>query len=161
MDTLDRLPGWTKTVVFEHTVWKWLPFLVLLGVLAGVGGLAIALAAQDSVNNLLGSLMIFMGQPYKAGQHIVVQGHDGFVEQIGLRCTKIRVLTGALTVIPNEKMANLDVENIGHRNFIRRQTSIRLDRTPHPNRAITPITRPCAMRCSTRSPVCGPPGRVR
>jgi MscS family membrane protein len=100
----------------------------LVGVLAGVGvgGLAIALAAQDSLKNLLGSLMIFMDQPYKPGQRIVVQGHDGFVERIGLRSTKIRMLTGALTVIPNEKMANLDIENIGRRNFIRRQTSIRL-----------------------------------
>jgi MscS family membrane protein len=102
--------------------------LPIVGVLAGVGvsGLAIALAAQDSLKNLLGSLMIFMDQPYKPGQRIVVQGHDGFVEEIGLRSTKIRMLTGALTAIPNEKMASLDVENIGRRKFIRRQTSIRL-----------------------------------
>ncbi|MFV1972290.1 MAG: mechanosensitive ion channel family protein [Thiohalobacterales bacterium] len=102
--------------------------LPIVGVLAGVGvgGLAIALAAQDSLKNLLGSLMIFMDQPYKPGQRIVVQGHDGFVEQIGLRSTKIRMLTGALTAIPNEKMASMDVENIGRRNFIRRQTSLRL-----------------------------------
>jgi MscS family membrane protein len=103
--------------------------LPLVGVLAGVGvgGLAIALAAQDSLKNLLGSLMIFMDKPYKPGQRIVVEGHDGFVEQIGLRSTKIRMLTGAQTSIPNERMARLDIENIGRRNFIRRQTSIRLD----------------------------------
>lgn len=102
--------------------------LPVVGVLAGVGvsGLAIALAAQDSLKNLLGSLMIFMDQPYTPGQRIVVQGHDGFVENIGLRSTKIRMLDGALTAIPNEKMASLDIENIGRRNFIRRQTSIRL-----------------------------------
>ncbi len=102
--------------------------LPLVGVLAGVGvgGLAIALAAQDSLKNLLGSLMIFMDQPYKPGQRIVVEGHDGFVEQIGLRSTKIRMLSGAQTSIPNERMARLDIENIGRRTFIRRQTSIRL-----------------------------------
>jgi MscS family membrane protein len=101
----------------------------LVGVLAGVGvgGLAIALAAQDSLKNLLGSLMIFMDQPYKPGQRIVVEQHDGFVEQIGLRSTKIRMLSGALTSIPNEKMARLDIENIGRRTFIRRQTSIKLN----------------------------------
>ncbi len=100
----------------------------LVGVLAGVGvgGLAIALAAQDSLKNLLGSLMIFMDQPYKPGERIIVQGHDGFVEQIGLRSTKIRMLEGALTSIPNEKMASLDIENIGRRKFIRRQTNLRL-----------------------------------
>ena len=102
--------------------------LPVVGVLAGVGvsGLAIALAAQDSLKNLLGSLMIFMDQPYTPGQRIVVQGHDGFVEQIGLRSTKIRMLDGALTSIPNEKMASLDIENIGRRTYIRRQTCIRL-----------------------------------
>jgi MscS family membrane protein len=100
----------------------------LVGVLAGVGvgGLAIALAAQDSLKNLLGSLMIFMDQPYKPGERIVVQGHDGFVEQIGLRSTRIRMLNGALTTIPNEKMASADIENIGRRQFIRRQTRLRL-----------------------------------
>jgi MscS family membrane protein len=100
----------------------------LVGVLTGVGvgGLAIALAAQDSLKNLLGSLMIFMDQPYKPGERIVVESHDGFVEQIGLRSTKIRMLDGALTSIPNEKMANLDIENIGRRSFIRRQTNITL-----------------------------------
>jgi len=102
--------------------------LPLVGVLAGVGvgGLAIALAAQDSLKNLLGSLMIFMDQPYTPGQRIVVEGHDGFVEQIGLRSTKIRMLSGALTSIPNERMARLDIENIGRRSFIRRQTNVRL-----------------------------------
>jgi hypothetical protein len=79
--------------------------LPVVGVLAGVGvsGLAIALAAQDSLKNLLGSLMICMDQPYTPGQRIVVQGHDGFVENIGLRSTKIRMLDDALTAIPNEK----------------------------------------------------------
>jgi len=81
---------------------------------------------QDSLKNLLGSLMIFMDKPYKPGQRIVVEGHDGFVEQIGLRSTKIRMLTGAQTSIPNERMARLDIENIGRRSFIRRQSSIRL-----------------------------------
>jgi len=100
----------------------------LLGVLAGVGvgGLAIALAAQDSLKNLLGSLTVFMDKPYRPGQRIVVQGHDGFVEEIGLRSTKIRLLNGSLASLPNEKMANLDIENIARREFIRRRTTIRL-----------------------------------
>jgi len=108
----------------------------LVGVLAGVGvgGLAIALAAQDSLKNLLGSLMIFMDQPYKPGQRIIVEGHDGFVEQIGLRSTKIRMLDGALTSIPNERMASLDIENIGRRSFIRRQTSITITYATPPDK---------------------------
>ncbi len=110
--------------------------LPLLGVLAGVGvgGLAIALAAQDSLKNLLGSLMIFMDQPYKPGQRIVVEGQDGFVEQIGLRSTRIRNLDGSLTTIPNEKMARLDVENIGERTFMRRVANLRLPIDTPPDR---------------------------
>jgi MscS family membrane protein len=113
------------TIIFYGASQVGLP---LVGVLAGVGvgGLAIALAAQDSLKNLLGSLMIFLDKPYKPGQRIVVEGHDGFVEQIGLRSTKIRMLTGAQTSIPNERMARLDIENIGRRSFIRRTASIRL-----------------------------------
>ncbi len=108
----------------------------LVGVLAGVGvgGLAIALAAQDSLKNLLGSLMIFMDQPYKPGERIVVENHDGFVEQIGLRSTKIQMLDGAITSIPNERMASLDIENIGRRKFIRRQTNITLSYATSPGK---------------------------
>ena len=100
----------------------------IFGVLAGVGvgGLAVALAAQDSLKNLLGSLMIFMDQPYKPGQRIVVQGYDGFVEEIGLRSTRLRLLSGAMATIPNETMARLEIENIGQRNLIRRNMKLSL-----------------------------------
>ena len=102
--------------------------LPLLGVIAGVGvgGLAIALAAQDSLKNLLGSLMIFMDQPYKPGQRIIAETQDGFVEQIGLRSTRIRQMGGSLITIPNEKMARMDIENIGERTFFRRVANLRL-----------------------------------
>jgi MscS family membrane protein len=90
----------------------------------GVGGLAVALAAQDTLKNLLGSIMILLDKPYKVGQRIVANGHDGIVEEIGLRSTRIRLLTGHQTVIPNDEMAKIDVENIGQRPHIRRLTNI-------------------------------------
>ena len=90
----------------------------------GVGGLAVALAAQDTLKNLLGSIMILLDKPYKVGQRVVVKGHDGVVEEIGLRSTRIRLLTGHQTVIPNEEMAKIDIENIGQRPHIRRLTNI-------------------------------------
>jgi MscS family membrane protein len=90
----------------------------------GVGGLAVALAAQDTLKNLLGSIMILLDKPYKVGQRIVVKGHDGVVEEIGLRSTKMRLLTGHLTTIPNDEMARIDIENIGSRPHIRRLTNI-------------------------------------
>ena len=90
----------------------------------GVGGIAIALAAQDTLKNFLGSLMIFLDKPYEVGERIVVQGHDGVVEEIGLRSTKMRLLTGHQTTIPNDEMARIDIENIGRRPHIRRLTNI-------------------------------------
>jgi len=90
----------------------------------GVGGLAVALAAQDTLKNLLGSIMILLDKPYKVGQRIVAKGHDGVVEEIGLRSTRIRLLTGHQTAIPNEEMAKIDIENIGQRPHIRRKTNI-------------------------------------
>jgi len=93
---------------------------------AGVGGLALALAAQDALKNVFGSIMITLDKPYAVGERIAVQGYDGFVEEIGLRSTKIRLLSGHQTSIPNEVMARSDIENIGRRPYIRRSATIQL-----------------------------------
>ena len=90
----------------------------------GVGGIAIALAAQDTLKNFFGSIMILLDKPYNVGQRIVIKGHDGVVEEIGLRSTKIRLLNGHQTTVPNEQMAGTDIENIGRRPHIRRLTNI-------------------------------------
>lgn len=90
----------------------------------GVGGLAVALGAQDTLKNLLGSIMILLDKPYRVGQRIVAKGHDGIVEEIGLRSTRLRLLTGHQTTIPNEEMAKIDIENIGLRPHIRRVANI-------------------------------------
>jgi MscS family membrane protein len=90
----------------------------------GIGGLAIALAARPTIENIIGSFMIFLDKPYQVGQRVNVLGQDGTVESIGLRSTKIRLLTGHLTSIPNEKMAAVEVENIGRRPHIRRLFNI-------------------------------------
>ncbi len=76
-------------------------------VLAGLGvtGLATALAAQDTLRSFIGSLMILLDRPYQVGERVVVKGHDGIVEEIGLRSTQIRELSGHLTTIPNADMA--------------------------------------------------------
>ena len=93
---------------------------------AGVGGLAFALAAQDTLKNLFGSMMIFLDKPYRVGERIVTKNYDGVVEEIGLRSTRIRLLTGHQVTIPNEDMARTHIENIGRRPHIRRATSLAL-----------------------------------
>ncbi len=93
---------------------------------AGVGGLAVALAAQDTLKNVFGSIMITLDKPYQVGERIKTKGYDGFVEEIGLRSTKIRLLTGHQASIPNEEMARSDIENIGRRPHIRHTATIQM-----------------------------------
>jgi len=90
----------------------------------GIGGLAIALASQDTLKNFFGSLMIILDKPFKIGDRVVTQGYDGVVEQIGFRSTRVRTLTGNEVTIPNNMMASVSVENIGRRPSIRRLTNI-------------------------------------
>jgi MscS family membrane protein len=86
----------------------------------GVGGLALALAAQDTVKNFFGSLVIFADKPFELGERIVVDGHDGAIEQVGFRSTRIRTLDGHLVTIPNGELANKTIQNISKRPHIRR-----------------------------------------
>lgn len=90
----------------------------------GIGGLAVALAAQDTLKNFFGSIMIMLDKPFTVGDRVVVDGVDGPVEDIGFRSTRIRTLTGHLVAVPNEKMARINIENIGRRPSIRRLTNI-------------------------------------
>jgi len=93
---------------------------------ASVTGLAVALAAQSTLRNVFGSLMILLDKPFRVDQRIKILGHDGVVEEIGLRSTKIRLLNGNVTSIPNDKVADAEIENIGMRPFIKRVSNIAL-----------------------------------
>lgn len=90
----------------------------------GVGGLAIALAAQDTIKNFFGSLVILGDKPFEIGDRIVVDGHDGPVVDVGFRSTKIRTLDGHLVTVPNSETVNKTVQNIGKRPYIRRVANI-------------------------------------
>ena len=90
----------------------------------GVGGLALALAAQDTIKNFFGSIVIISDKPYQVGERVVVDGHDGAIESVGMRSTRIRTLEGNQVTIPNGEMANKSILNIGRRPFIRRVANI-------------------------------------
>jgi MscS family membrane protein len=90
----------------------------------GIGGLAVALAAQDTLKNFFGSIMIMLDKPFSVGQRVLVESYDGVVENIGFRSTRVRTLTGHLVTVPNEKMATNAIENVGRRPSIRRLTNI-------------------------------------
>ena len=95
---------------------------ILLG--AGVGGVAIALAAKDTIANFFGSVTIFADRPFQVDELVKIGEHLGPVEEVGFRSTKIRTLQGHLVTVPNSVIANSMVENIGRRPFIRRTSNI-------------------------------------
>ncbi len=133
---VGRLLGLVVAVIvfLEGGQYLGIPLTTLLAG-AGVGGVALALAAQDMLKNLFGSLMILFDKPFRLGERIVAHGYDGVVEEIGLRSTRIRTLTGHQVTIPNEQMARVDIENIGRRPHIRRHTNLRLPIDTSPEKA--------------------------
>ncbi|MBL9214787.1 MAG: mechanosensitive ion channel family protein [Opitutaceae bacterium] len=78
----------------------------------GIGGLAFALAAQDTIANLFGSVVVAIDQPFKVGEAIRIGTNAGTVEDIGLRSTKIRLPDRSLVVIPNRTVANESIVNL-------------------------------------------------
>ena len=91
---------------------------------AGVGGIAIALAAKDTIANFFGSITIFTDRPFQMGELVKIGEHLGPVEEVGFRSTRVRTLQGHLVTIPNSVIANSTVENLGKRPFIRRTSNI-------------------------------------
>ncbi len=90
-------------------------FSLLAGL--GIGGLAFALAAQETVGNFFGSIAIFMDKPFRIGDRVQVEGYDGVVTDIGLRSTKIRTrYEGRIVTIPNMRVARADIVNVDSEN---------------------------------------------
>lgn len=78
----------------------------------GIGGLALAMAAKDSVSNIFGGVMIFTDKPFKVGDRIKINGFDGTIEEIGLRTSRMRTLEGRRVTIPNSLFTGDMVENV-------------------------------------------------
>ncbi|MFI5337147.1 MAG: mechanosensitive ion channel family protein [Opitutales bacterium] len=77
----------------------------------GIGGLAFALAAQDTIANLFGSFVVVIDQPFRVGDYVKIGTAEGNVEDIGLRSTKIRTAARTLIVIPNKAVASEAITN--------------------------------------------------
>ena len=98
----------------------------------GIGGVALALAAQKTVENLFGSLSILADQPFRVGDTVKVDSIEGTVETIGLRSTRIRTAERTLVVFPNGKLADMRIESLGPRDRIRFATKLQLARGTPP-----------------------------
>ncbi len=136
---LERLAGKSDTSLDNHVVpliKKVLRvFVIIVGglfilqnldvnitaLLAGIsiGGLALALAAQDTLKNFFGSLMIFIDKPFSVGHWISSGDIDGTVEEVGFRSTRVRTFRNSLTYVPNGKLADATIDNHGLRKYRR------------------------------------------
>jgi len=90
----------------------------------GIGGLAVALGAQKTLENLFGTLSIGVDQPMREGDFVKLYDFLGTVEQIGLRSTRIRTLDRTIVTIPNGELANQRIESYTARDRLRLATTI-------------------------------------
>jgi MscS family membrane protein len=100
--------------------------LNITGLLAGLGlgGIAFALAAQDTVRNFFGSITVLVDRPFQVGDWIVVAGIEGTVEKVGFRSTRIRTFYNSLVTLPNSNLISADVDNYGARRYRRWKTNL-------------------------------------
>ncbi|MFA0963236.1 mechanosensitive ion channel family protein [Roseivirga sp. BDSF3-8] len=92
-----------------------------------IGGLAFALAAQETIKNFFGSLMIFVDKPFQIGDWITSGGEiDGTVEEVGFRSTRIRTFRNSVTSVPNGKLADMTIDNHGLRVYRRFYTRLNI-----------------------------------
>ncbi len=99
---------------------------------ASIGGIAVAFAAQDSVKNLIGTIVIFLDKPFQLGDWVEIGNVVGTVENVGLRSTRVRAADTSIFQIPNSKVSEVDINNKGLRIYRRYQTElgIRYDTPP-------------------------------
>lgn len=91
-----------------------------------IGGLAIGLAAQDTLANLFGAVAIFADKPFRVGDRIKLDAVDGMVETIGMRSTRVRSLDGHLITIPNKTMGSATITNVTARPNIKTEMNLGL-----------------------------------
>jgi len=117
----------------------------------GLGGLAFALAAKDTIANFFGSIMIFIDKPFQIGDWIVIGKVEGTVEEVGFRTTRVRTFYNSLVTVPNASITNTNVDNYGMREYRRYTTTLGLAYD-------TPIPKIEAFCAALRAVIEGMPG---
>lgn len=110
--------------------------LDITGLLAGFSilGAMVALAGQDTVKNIFGSLTVLVDRSFQVGDRIEVQGIDGVVEELGFRSTRIRTNEETLVTLPNSLLLTSSVDNWGRRSGRRFDTGVTIDYSSEPER---------------------------
>ncbi len=89
-----------------------------------IGGIALALAAQDTVRNLLGSIMVFIDKPFQVGDFVELDGEFGSIVEVGFRSTRIMTKDTSIISLPNGTVANMKIRNLGIRPYRMLETEI-------------------------------------
>ena len=92
----------------------------------GLGGLAVALAAQDTIRNLLGGVTIFADRPFQVGDWVVMNDIEGTVEHVGFRSSRVRTFYNSVVTVPNARIVDTHVDNMGLRQWRRYKTTLGL-----------------------------------
>ncbi|MDC0255114.1 mechanosensitive ion channel family protein [Bacteriovoracales bacterium] len=101
----------------------------------GIGGIAFALAAKDTLSNIFGSLTVLVDRPFSIGDWVVIDGEtEGTVEDVGLRSTRIRTFYDSLITVPNGQLTNLNIDNFGQRQYRRFRTRISIEYSTPPEK---------------------------
>ena len=100
----------------------------------GIGGIAVALAARDSIRNLIGGATILADKPFQVGDWVVIGDFEGTVEQVGFRSTRIRTFADSLISMPNARITDTEVNNMGRRSWRRYSTTLGLAYYTDPDR---------------------------
>jgi len=98
----------------------------------GISGLALALAAKDTISNLFGATTVLLDRPFKIGDWVIIDSVEGEVCEISLRTTLVRTAADTIVTVPNANLVNTPVENFGKRRWRRWQTTLHLDLNSDP-----------------------------
>ena len=98
----------------------------------GIGGLAFAFAAKDTIENFFGSVAVVLDRPFEVGDWVVIDGTEGIIEELGFRSTRIRTFYNSLVTVPNATLVRAVVDNYGRRKYRRWKTmvGVQYDTTP-------------------------------
>ena len=105
----------------------------------GIGGLAVALAAQDALANLFGYFIILADEPFNIGEYVVFDGISGIVESVGFRSTRIRVLDQSLVTVPNRTVMNASITNWSRLEKRRLNMTLGLEYRSTPDEVLTVV----------------------
>ena len=100
----------------------------------GIGGLAVAFAAKDTIENLFGSIAVILDRPFEIGDWVVVNDTEGTVEDLGFRSTRIRTFYNSLVTVPNATLVRATVDNYGRRKYRRFTTKLNVTYDTHPDK---------------------------